>query len=100
MANDLDVGEAGKAARSVIPTVIRALMAAHRVTGPQLAAVIGISPSSLYARLNGKSEISAPEVAQLSAFFEVPAQFFYNPPKGLLRNRCSSWQRFDLAIPA
>ena len=81
---------AAEAAQRTIPAVLRALMATHRVTGPELAEAVGMSASSLYARLNGKSEITAREVARFATYFEVPASFLYDPPAGLLRSRCNS----------
>jgi transcriptional regulator with XRE-family HTH domain len=102
VSSPADVEEAAVTARWVIPTVIRALMAAKRSTGPEVAAALSISPSSLYARLNGKSEISATEVAKLSVFFNVPVAFFYSPPKDLIRSRCfaESWAEIPVLAHA
>jgi transcriptional regulator with XRE-family HTH domain len=72
--------------RHQIPEVIRALMGARREKGPDVASAIGMSASSFYARLNGKSKIEAPELSALALYFGVPVSFFYDPPEGLLRH--------------
>ena len=73
-----------ESSRRQIPEVIRALMAARRAKGPDVAEAIGMSASSFYARLNGKSVISAHELAALALYFGVPVSFFFEPPPGLL----------------
>lgn len=59
-------------------------MAARRIKGPDVATAIGMSASSFYARLNGKSMIQAHELSALALYFGVPVSFFYDPPQGLL----------------
>lgn len=76
-------------ARRVVPEVIRALMAARRAKGPDVAKAIGLSPSSFYARLNGKSMILSHELKALALYFGVPISFFYDPPEGLLPSRAN-----------
>lgn len=49
-----------------------------------MAKAIGLSSSSFYARLNGKSMIQAHELSALALYFGVPVSFFYDPPEGLL----------------
>lgn len=73
-------------ARRRVPEVIRALMAARRAKGPDVAKAIGLSSSSFYARLNGKSMIQAHELSALALYFGVPVNFFYDPPAGLVDN--------------
>lgn len=84
MAVDARLLEVMETTRHRVPEVIRALMAARHVTGPDLAAAIGMSASSFYARLNGKSMIQTHEMAALAMFFGVPVGFLYEPPDGLV----------------
>lgn len=76
-------------ARRRVPEVIRALMAARRAKGPDVAKAIGLSSSSFYARLNGKSMILSHELRGLALYFGVPVAFFYDPPEGLLDGKAS-----------
>jgi len=69
--------------RRSIPDVIRALIAAQHRTALDVASAIGMSPSSFYARLNGKSEIQAAELAALASYFGVGTDVFYDPPTWL-----------------
>jgi transcriptional regulator with XRE-family HTH domain len=84
MAVEARLLEAMEDSRRRIPEVIRALMAGRRAKGPDVAAAIGMSASSFYARLNGKSMIQAHELTALALYFGVPVSFFYDPPAGLL----------------
>ena len=83
MAADPALLVAMEETRQRIPDVLRALMAAKRRTGPEVAAAIGMSSSSFYARLNGKSAISVAELAALAAYFEVDVDVFFSPPEWL-----------------
>lgn len=85
-------------ARRVVPEVIRALMAARRVKGSDVAQVLGVSSSSFYARLNGKSMIPTHELRALALYFGVPVSFFFDPPAGLLETPGtpkSAWYTVD-----
>lgn len=84
MAIDQRYLQAMEDARRVVPEVIRALMAARRAKGPDVAKAIGLSPSSFYARLNGKSMILSHELKALALYFGVSVSFFYDPPAGLI----------------
>jgi transcriptional regulator with XRE-family HTH domain len=87
-------------ARRRVPEVIRALMAARRAKGPDVARAIGLSSSSFYARLNGKSMIQAHELSALALYFGVPVSFFYEPPAGLLAtSELTSEERAVSSVP-
>lgn len=103
MAVEARLLEAMETTKHRVPEVIRALMAARHVTGPDLASAIGMSASSLYARLNGKSTISAQEVAALALYFRVPVGFLYEPPEGLVEattRAIGGYLNPDIGLPA
>lgn len=77
--------EAMRAAKTRVPSVIRQLMTYKRLRMYHLAEALGIEPTSMSARLNGKTVIKQEELAALAVLFRVPVAIFYMGPDQALR---------------
>lgn len=77
--------EAMRLAKTRVPNVIRALMSYTRHRTYHLAAALGVTPTSVSARLNGSTVIKQEELAALGVLFDVPVEVFYLEPDQALR---------------
>lgn len=80
-----DALEAMRRAKTGVPSVIRQLMAYKGLRAYHLAAALGVEPTSMSARLNGKTVIKQEELAALAVLFDVPIAVFYLSPDDALR---------------
>ncbi|WP_221585586.1 helix-turn-helix domain-containing protein [Microbacterium sp. G2-8] len=59
---------------------VRGLAAEHRLTQQRLAGLLGLSRTSLVARINGRVPFSAPEIHALAAALDEPIDRFFPDP--------------------
>lgn len=56
---------------------VRAEMAKKRVTGMNLAKILGISQNAFYQKINGKRKFTADELGIIAETLEAEINFFY-----------------------